>query len=230
VPSQSSVRGFKAWYARLHEFRYGFLFTALLAYLIVLPFVEQNYGFVIPLLFFLMLYSVLDTLELKPGIFRMAASIGFLAMVLHILGARYFYRATGDHRFELVVASLYFVFIALCVLILTYRIFTEKTVTGDTVKGGIAVYFLAGLAGALLYAVLLSVQPGGLSGVSQTEHFSSLIYFSFVTMTTLGFGDITPQTPLLRTVVYLQASLGQIYLAVLVARLVGLLGSPEGKR
>ena len=225
MPQQSSAGGPKGWYANLLKYRFSFLFTALLAYLILVPFVESNYGFVVPVLFFLMLCSVLDTLDLRPRVFWMALGIGAVAFALHLVGLLYFYESASSSGFELVVASLYFVFLALCILILTYKIFTEKTVTGDTVKGGIAVYLLAGLAGALLYDVLLIVQPDGLSGISPTEHLSSLIYFSFVTMTTLGFGDMTPQTPLLRTVVYLQAALGQIYIAVLVARLVGLLGT-----
>ena len=52
--------------------------------------------------------------------------------------------------------------------------------------------------------------------------FSSTVYYSFVTMTTLGYGDIVPVSPAARTLAYMEAAMGQIYVAVLIARLVGL--------
>jgi len=52
--------------------------------------------------------------------------------------------------------------------------------------------------------------------------FSDLVYYSFVTLTTVGYGDITPVTPLVRALTCLEAIAGQFYLAVLIARLVGL--------
>lgn len=227
MPNRGLKGRFKAWYAQLHEYRFRFLFTALLAYLVLVPIVEGERAYVIPILFFLMLYFVLDTLELKPRVFWAAVSVGFSAMVLHLI-ANFLDLSSNDFtRLEIVVGSLYLVFTSFCVLILTRRIFSEEVVTGDTVRGGIAVYFLTGLAGAFFYYIALLVDPGAISGTHLTGNFSSTIYFSFVTMTTLGFGDMTPQTQFLRTVVYLQAALGQIYLAVLVARLVGLLGSSK---
>jgi uncharacterized membrane protein len=51
--------------------------------------------------------------------------------------------------------------------------------------------------------------------------FPDFVYFSFVTMTTLGFGDISPNLPVARFLVYLEAIVGQFYLAILVASLVG---------
>jgi len=229
MPRLGIISGFKSWYAHLHEYRYRFLFAALITYLVLVPFVEGTTGFVIPILFFLMLYFILDTLDLTRGIFWSAVGVGLAAMVLHLIGNTPGLSSTDATLLELIVEGLYLIFISFCILILTYKIFSEKTVTGDTIRGGIAVYFLAGLAGAFFYDLYLIVDPNALSGIDSTNHFSSAIYFSFVTMTTLGFGDMTPQTPLLRTVVYLQAALGQIYLAVLVARLVGLLSTSKPK-
>ncbi len=57
---------------------------------------------------------------------------------------------------------------------------------------------------------------------SQATHLGNAGYYSFVTMTTLGYGDIVPASPVARMCAVLQAVLGQLYLAVLVARLVGL--------
>jgi hypothetical protein len=215
MPGLGIVDGFKAW--------------SLLIYLVLVPFVERNHGYVVPILFFLMLFFVLDTLGLRPRVYRTAVGVGFTAMVLHLIGNTTALRSDNAALLGRFIELLYLVFVAFCIIILAYKIFGEDEVRPDTVKGGLAVYFLAGLGGAILYDLLIFVQPGALSGVGEGAQLSSLIYFSFVTMTTLGFGDITPQTPLLRTVVYLQAALGQVYLAVLVARLVGLLGVSRRK-
>ena len=67
-------------------------------------------------------------------------------------------------------------------------------------------------------------QPGSFSGLGQQGHALSwrFLYFSFVTLTTLGYGDITPVHPLARSMATIEALTGQLYIAVLVARLIGL--------
>lgn len=218
------LRSMKAWHTHLHEYRYGFLFVSLITYLVLIPFVEQESGYVIPVVFFLVIYFVLDTLDLRPRVFWSAVSVGFASMVLHLVGNTPGLSSGDATTLELLVHVLYLVFIGFCVIILMRRIFGAELVTGDTIRGGIAVYLLAGLAGGLFYDLFLLYDPDALGTADIGYSFSTAIYFSFVTMTTLGFGDITPKTPFLKTVVYLHATLGQLYLAVLVARLVGMLG------
>jgi len=76
---------------------------------------------------------------------------------------------------------------------------------------------------AFVYSVLESIHPGSFAtGEGQIEGGRRLyIYYSFVTITTLGYGDITPTTDLASTFSFLEAVIGQLYLAVLIARLVG---------
>lgn len=102
-------------------------------------------------------------------------------------------------------------------------------VTADKIYGAICVYFLIGYAWAFCYAILEQIDPGSFSGpeesgvvVDYVERVIRMRYFSFVTLTTVGFGDITPRSSAARTFATLEAVMGQIYLAVLVARLVGL--------
>jgi voltage-gated potassium channel len=105
----------------------------------------------------------------------------------------------------------------------------EGRITADKIYGAICVYLLVGFAWAFVYAIVDQIQPGSFSipeepgGVA--EHVARLMrlrYFSFVTLTTLGFGDITPRSAEARNLVVLEAIMGQLYLAILVARLVGL--------
>jgi hypothetical protein len=107
------------------------------------------------------------------------------------------------------------------------QILSERDVTVDTIKGSACVYLLIGLAFAFAFALLEGVNPGSLSmvtgsGVASERALNEFVYFSYVTLTTLGYGDITPLTGTARSLAVIEATLGQFYLAVLVARLVGM--------
>jgi hypothetical protein len=112
-------------------------------------------------------------------------------------------------------------------------ILQETRVTADTIYGGISVYLLIGLLWAVFCSAVEFFAPGSyvLDGVSiseltsdarNTPIFRELIYFSFVTMTTLGYGDIRPMTDLSRAAATAEAVVGQLFVAVFIARLVGL--------
>jgi uncharacterized membrane protein len=101
----------------------------------------------------------------------------------------------------------------------------------DSVFGAVCVYLLLGLCWAQLYwaterldgeslSVAGQVIAGRSSDPDSIAAFSDMVYFSFVTMSTLGYGDITPETPAAKTLTWMQSVLGQFYLAVLVAWLV----------
>ncbi|HXV27478.1 MAG TPA: potassium channel family protein, partial [bacterium] len=115
-------------------------------------------------------------------------------------------------------------FIVTAVVIFIRNIFREKNVTTDTILGGIAVYFLIGILWALFYRAAILINPHSLSiAVAQSHHYvTDLLYFSFSTLTTLGYGDIVAETAFTKNLAVLEGALGQIYLAVFVARLVGL--------
>lgn len=93
-----------------------------------------------------------------------------------------------------------------------------------TVIGAITVYILFGLFFAFVYRSILLFDPGSFTTSTGTLSPASMQYFSFVTLTTVGFGDITPVSNGARTLVGLQALLGQIYLVTVVAVVVGNLG------
>ena len=93
----------------------------------------------------------------------------------------------------------------------------------DRLIGAVCLYLLLGLAWAIVYSLFHWAEPESFAGLpvdASIQFDSSFVFFSFVTMTTLGYGDIVPLTPTLRTFAYLQAIVGQFYLAILVASLV----------
>jgi len=99
--------------------------------------------------------------------------------------------------------------------------------TNDTVYGGICVYILVGYCFAQVFMLLELLSPGSFYyahaapvGIVQIE--SQLIYFSFSTLTTVGFGDITPLTPPAKSFAMIEAVVGPMFVAVFLARLVGI--------
>jgi hypothetical protein len=109
------------------------------------------------------------------------------------------------------------------------HIYSARAVTRDTIRGAICVYALFGLAWAAAYAALAAHDPAALAGSGWTEpHAESALYFSFVTLTTLGYGDVAPVTGLARHLVILEALTGQLYLVVTISRLIGLHLATEG--
>jgi len=120
---------------------------------------------------------------------------------------------------------LYFV---LLTWVLMRQVFRDGEVTVVRVRGAVAAYILVGITFGFLYQLLeLRLDtafnlPTIAGGPGDYGHDSHLLYFSFVTLTTVGYGDITALHPLARMFVIIEALLGQLYPATLLARLVSL--------
>jgi len=109
----------------------------------------------------------------------------------------------------------------------------QRLVTTDTVLGGINVYLLLAFAFMMIHALLEVAGPGSyvtggvsllqyVTGPDQITAFPTVLYFSFTTMTTLGYGYIVPASGMARMVSSLEAVAGQLYVAILIGRLVAL--------
>jgi voltage-gated potassium channel len=117
-------------------------------------------------------------------------------------------------------AILFLAFTA--ILILSY-LFKAGYVTRDVIFGAIVVYLLLGIMWTFVYTVIEDLQPGSFNlpeGSFSNSEFL-FFYYSFVTLTTLGYGDITPATGPASSFSLLEAVVGQIYMTVLIAILVG---------
>jgi hypothetical protein len=120
-------------------------------------------------------------------------------------------------------------YFSLLIYVLLRKVFRDGPVTGDRVRGAIAVYLLVGLTWSFIYHFIALVIPGAFSVPAsltarpgEQEYQATLSYFSFVTMTTLGYGDVVPVSPVARVFVIIEALIGQLYPATLLARLVSL--------
>ena len=108
--------------------------------------------------------------------------------------------------------------------VIVRRIARHEIITGTTMLGAIAAYLALGIAFSFIFATIYRGNPESFKAVIDGG-LGEFNYFSFVTMTTVGYGDITPVTNLARAVVVFQTIMGQIFLVVVVARVVSLLGT-----
>jgi hypothetical protein len=148
--------------------------------------------------------------------------IGVL-LALPMLGSiwtKYFFQ----YKALMVVGSLcgaaFFLFAIIQMLIFIYN---HKEVTRDMIVGAAVVYLFMALMWTFIFVVVEILHPGSFNlpegqGLEASRQF---VYYSFVTLTTLGYGDITPVTGLARSLCILEAVIGQLYLVVQVAWLVG---------
>jgi len=115
-----------------------------------------------------------------------------------------------------------------CTAIIILRFVLTHDLRTDSVLGAICAYVLIGAAAGQLCFIVETVQPGSyrhsaeldVNFASHDERSALMMYYSFTTLTTTGYGDIVPNTPLTRTIAWMEAATGQLYLAVLVAGLV----------
>ena len=123
---------------------------------------------------------------------------------------------------------LRFVFFGYATGLIMWRTLRQPDVTLDTIAGAASAYALLALAWGTLYVLIELLRPGSFNipdawrlGPSR-DPVAGLVYFSFVTLTTVGYGDITPAWPGAGGLAVAEAFVGQLYLAITIARLVGL--------
>jgi voltage-gated potassium channel len=164
---------------------------------------------------------LVNTWGMKGTKSRLAVNIFFVLVVLLLV--------VGGAMLDHVGFSKAHMFLMLCFFIwLTWLVAHQVLFTGkiDTNKiiGAICIYMLLGLIWAMLYLFIAEAVPGAFNGMTQApwlDNFATAVYFSFVTITTLGYGDVSPVLPLARFLVYMEAIVGVFYMAILVASLIG---------
>ena len=145
----------------------------------------------------------------------LAAITGIVLVILSIV--------RDSDMLHVIALLAMFVFLLLATINAFRQIAVGNDISPNRIVGAVCVYLLLGVMWSLAYNVLEYLQPDSFKGL--TELVSPVwnpdwIYFSFVTITTLGYGDITPLTQTARSLTVAEAIVGQFYIAVLVAGLV----------
>jgi len=127
------------------------------------------------------------------------------------------------------VVLLMSILLLACPIAIGWRILHHSRVTGETIAGAVCIYILIGMIFANLdYGIQLAA--GSFFAQSGSHNLPDFAYFSYITMATVGYGDLTPTTGLPRTMSVLEALIGQVFLVVLLARLVSMYSGPRGWR
>lgn len=146
--------------------------------------------------------------------------LGTLLKVVHIANAG----AQADRSILVSVATLDALLLAGCVVVVLRFVLATRQVDTERIFASIVAYLLMAIAFASTYDLLIMLQPHSFSfpgqGVSNGVEHQNMLYFSFVTITTLGYGDVTANLPLARMVAVMEAVVGQFYVAVVIAWLV----------
>jgi hypothetical protein len=154
------------------------------------------------------------------------------AFAVTTLVTRFAYVLDPDAQDSLPGAVTAVSFFALLAVVVARRVFRDGDVRLHRILGAVALYLILGLTWSFAYEWLAIVDPGAFAfnvhPVTPAERTSELLYFSFVTLTTVGYGDITAVHPLARSLAMLEALVGQLFIAITLARLVALeVGRPR---
>ncbi len=132
---------------------------------------------------------------------------------------------TGILLLQYLALTAVLVFFFLSCSIAVYDVLFGGAIDINRLVGAGCIYLLSGSIWGIVYLLLSVISPAsfvGIVGETWSEQLNEFTYYSFVTLTTLGYGDVAPAAPVARTLSYLEAVLGQMYLTVLVAALVGI--------
>ncbi|GMR05893.1 MAG: potassium channel family protein [Gammaproteobacteria bacterium] len=206
---------------------------------------EQN-NFVyllVALVFFLLLGAIVEQLQLSfgqrlvqsstvvviaIGVWSFRATkrrywtgLGLLAAITVVVIIGLILESAGLNYIHLLLLLAFFIW---ATWLAARQVLFTGIIDGHKIIGAICIYLLLGLIWALMYLLIAEAVPEALNGLQQApwyENFSALSYFSFVTLTTLGYGDISPASPIAQFLAYMEAVVGIFYTAILVASLIG---------
>jgi len=207
---------------RLHP--YAALLFAELGLILIYPFLigaayhEEVFRLLAAVVFSTSLYTVMG----RGRITTIALILGFPAIVVRLI-------RVVEHRavFNLPDEFLGLAFLVFVTSVLVWSILSKPSVTTDTLAGAVSAYLLIGITFGLAYLLINTLFPGSFRDtVDPAKNFTpaDFTFFSFVTLTTVGYGDIVPWAAHARSIAIIESVIGIMYPAVLISRLVGMHG------
>jgi hypothetical protein len=206
--------------AQILEQRCLLLFWALIALLVMMPFLgETPHGMVI--------LAVVNVIVLLTAVAAVGRTwLSFVIAVIMILPAlvfRFLALESGQPGYLALTwgaAAIFYIFILADLL---HYVLRRDVMTGDKLYGAVAAYILVAVLWAYLHGVTQYFYPGAYAfgGTPKALDMTELIYFSFTTLATVGYGDITPALIQSRYLTVLEMVVGVMFVAILIARLTG---------
>jgi hypothetical protein len=201
--------------------RYLFLLISLLSLILIAPLLEEIFklttliNIIITAIFLSSLYAISQKAQ------NVRIAVGLL---LPVIAGMWIANFAGLPYLRLVGDFFAILFYAFVIIIILSALLKEEAVTLDVIYGAVAVYLLMAIMWTFIFDVIENITPGSFQ-VTATHSQGTRIhffYYSIVTITTVGYGDILPVSLTARALSILEMVVGQIYLIVLIARLVGI--------
>jgi len=204
--------------------RFGILLTLFLAQLITEPLFEGSMaaGYAADIFFYLFLAAAAYSVR-KSRFFKLAIVFGACS----ILGetSSYF---TDSHNIFIATNFISCTYLGLVTLLIASAVVRQQKISADIVMGGLCVYVLMGVFWTILFVNIELIKPGSFSFGVHGLHpdiesiYSLLSFYSYVTLLTIGYGDVVPMSGIAQTLTILEGLIGQFYLISFMAYLVGL--------
>jgi hypothetical protein len=209
--------------------KFFLLFVFLLASLVLYPYV-QNGGF--PYFAFRVLGSAAIVVAVYAIRLRRTLLVVALLLAAPALLERMLLREPDPGALSILNIVLSFVFDVFIVVIIFKRVFTKDQPNSETIFGALCIYLLVGFAFASMYGMVAALQPKAfyldpLTNLHLIPNRFDFVYYSFATITSLGATGITAVTAPARSLTVIEGLLGVLYLAVLIARLMGAYRHPS---
>jgi hypothetical protein len=209
-----------------------------------LRFFTGNYNILLILLFFLFVFRPYDYNEIYTGVWKSLLTLALIIAIFNsshrlatkltisVLAIPIIIYSWIDFAYRtpdtfIVIELITAIFMLICAASIVYDVLVRARVTLETLRGVICAYFLAAFVFAYVYMIIEFIHPGTMSIHSQImpvfphpRYLSEMLYFSFGTLLTIGFGDIVPIKEWGQTVAVMEGIIGQFYMAILVARIV----------
>jgi hypothetical protein len=194
------------------------LLIALLMMLFIVPLLPVNDNHLTRLLLGIVLVSGLFAADFSKTAFRILATFGSMVLLLTLLNL-----VVPDSRnLSVITFLLNTLFFIIVTVALVAHVSKTREVYGSTLLCAINSYLLIGLTLSILFLILDIFVPASFGQVEAAEAgFSTFVYYGLVTLTTLGYGDITADTALARSLSTFTALIGQLYLVIIMAIIIG---------
>ncbi len=204
-------------------YRFFLLFLFLLSVLILYPYAETSrFGFYA----LRVLGSAVIIISVYAVGFRRSVLLFALILAVPVFVQRLRLPEPSASTFSIINIVLSFIFDVFIVVVIFRRVFAREQANSETVFGALCIYLLVGFGFASIYGMVATLQPNAFYLDPHTNLHTvptrfDFVYYSYGIMTSLGAAGITPVSPQARSLTVVEAILGVLYLAVLVARLIG---------
>lgn len=205
--------------SRIYTYRYEIFFFSLLLVLfgsLFFPFGIYS-NFMEPIIFLLNVLAGVQLMANHRRLFIICQGIFFLVLATSIL-ERIFPETLGGDISSKIKLAIYFFFYSMVTVQLILQVWYAKEVNSRAMMALMGGYICLGLVGFFIFTTIEFFQPGSIGGVESSERLADdMMYFSYITLLTVGYGDFSPISPIAQRASIFLGLLGQFYLVIIMA-------------